>query len=104
MGAIFINYRRGDDPGFAGRLFDRLQQSFAADQLFMDVDNIDPGLDFIDILEDQVASCDVLLAIIGRSWLDAIDNDGQRRIDHPADCVCIEIESAIRLGERVIPD
>jgi hypothetical protein len=50
---IFINYRRGDDPGNTGRLFDRLQEVFASDQLFMD-DNIAPGLDFVRVLEEQV--------------------------------------------------
>jgi hypothetical protein len=51
---IFINYRRGDDPSNTGRLFDRLQEVFASDQLFMDVDNIAPGLDFVRVLEEQM--------------------------------------------------
>jgi len=29
-GIVFINYRRGDDPGSAGRFFDRLNEAFAA--------------------------------------------------------------------------
>jgi hypothetical protein len=41
-GKIFINYRRGDDPGHTGRLFDRLQDVFQPEQLFLDVDNIAP--------------------------------------------------------------
>ena len=36
-GKIFINYRRGDDPGHTGRLFDRLQDTFDPQQLFLDV-------------------------------------------------------------------
>jgi hypothetical protein len=46
-GKIFINYRRGDDPGTTGRLFDRLQDDFDPEQLFLDVDNIAPGFDFV---------------------------------------------------------
>ena len=65
QGKIFINYRRGDEPGFAGRLFDRLEQAFKPEQLFMDVDSIAPGHDFVRVLEDQVGQCDVLLAIKG---------------------------------------
>jgi hypothetical protein len=53
-GKIFINYRRGDDPGNTGRLFDRLQEAFQSDQLFMDIDNIAPGLDFLRVIEEQV--------------------------------------------------
>jgi hypothetical protein len=35
-GKIFINYRRGDDPGNTGRLFDRLQDEFEPQQLFLE--------------------------------------------------------------------
>ena len=61
-GKIFINYRRGDDPGNTGRLFDRLEDAFPRDQLFIDVDSIPPGHDFVRVLEHTVAQCDVLLA------------------------------------------
>ena len=70
-GKIFINYRRGDDPGFAQALFGRLEQAFPPEQLFMDVDNIEPGLDFVRVLADQVAECDVLISVIGKAWIDA---------------------------------
>jgi hypothetical protein len=102
-GKIFINYRRGDEPGFAGRLFDRLEQAFHPDQLFMDVDSIAPGHDFVRVLEDQVAQCDVFLAIIGQEWIAAQDDQGRRRLDKPDDFVRIEIESGLKLGKRVIP-
>jgi tetratricopeptide (TPR) repeat protein len=102
-GKIFINYRRGDDPGNTGRLFDRLQEVFASDQLFMDVDNIAPGLDFVRVLEEQVGQCDALLAVIGKGWIDARDDKGARRLDNPEDFVRIEIESALKQNKRVIP-
>ena len=56
-GKIFINYRRGDDPGFAQALFAHLAQAFPPEQLFMDVDNIEPGFDFVRVLNDQVTQC-----------------------------------------------
>jgi sugar lactone lactonase YvrE len=102
-GNIFINYRRGDDPGFTGRLFDRLQEAFKPERLFMDVDNIAPGLDFVRVLEEKVAQCDVLLAVIGRGWTEASDATGARRLDNPDDFVRIEIESALKQNKRVIP-
>jgi len=37
-GKIFINYRRGDDPGFTHALHERLESEFPADDLFMDAD------------------------------------------------------------------
>jgi TIR domain len=102
-GKIFINYRRGDDPGTTGRLFDRLQDDFDPEQLFLDVDNIAPGLDFVRELNDRVAECDIVLAIIGRGWLDARNAGGKRRLDDPDDFVRIEIESALKQNKRVIP-
>jgi hypothetical protein len=102
-GKIFINYRRGDDPGFTGRLFDRLHEAFEPEGLFMDVDNIAPGLDFVRVLEEQVAQCDVLLAVIGKGWIEAGDATGARRLDNPDDFVRIEIESALKQDKRVIP-
>jgi hypothetical protein len=102
-GRIFINYRRGDDPGFTGWLRERLEANFAAEHLFMDVDSIAPGLDFVRVLEDQVDKCDVFLAVIGPRWLDARDEAGNRRLDNPDDFVRIEIESSLKLGKRIIP-
>jgi len=66
---IFINYRRDDTIGMAGRLHDRLAQTFGDANLFMDVDHIPVGADFVEHLNKQVAGCDVLLAVIGPDWL-----------------------------------
>ena len=102
-GQIFINYRRGDEPGFTQALLGRLEQAFPPDQIFIDVDNISPGEDFTLVLESQVAQCDTLLAVIGKGWLNATDELGSRRLDDPHDFVRIEIESALKHGKRVIP-
>ena len=91
-GNIFINYRRGDDPGFAQALFGRLEQVFKGDQLFMDIDDIAPGLDFVEVINQQVARCDVLISVIGRGWLTAVDEGGMRRLDDPQELVGLEIE------------
>ncbi len=102
-GKIFINYRRGDDAGFTGRLFDFLERNFPSDQLFIDVDNIPAGADFVQVLEAQVDQCDVMLSVIGRGWIEARDEAGRRRLENPDDFVRIEIETALKLGKRVIP-
>jgi tetratricopeptide (TPR) repeat protein len=102
-GKIFINYRRDDSPGTAGRLHDRLAQAFGPDNLFMDVDHIPAGVDFADYLHSQVAACDVFLAVIGPHWLDAKDDSGRRRFDNPDDFVTIEIAAALARNIRVIP-
>src|SRR5215468_11364213 len=100
---IFINYRRDDSIGTAGRLNDRLAQTFGRNNLFMDVDNIPAGVDFVEYLQSQVAACDVFLAIIGPNWLDSKDDDGRRRFDNRDDYVAIEIAAALARKIRVIP-
>ncbi len=45
-GGIFISYRRQEADYVAGRLFDRLADRFGEDRVFMDVDAIEPGVDF----------------------------------------------------------
>src|SRR5262245_15385795 len=102
-GKIFINYRRDDSPGTAGRLHDRLAQTFGRNNLFMDVDHIPAGVDFTEYLHNQVAACDVFLAVIGPNWLDAKDHSGHRRFDDPDDFVTIEIAAALARNIRVIP-
>src|SRR5687768_5145136 len=61
---IFISYRRADTRADAGRLYDALRRRFGKDQLFMDVDTLQPGQDWVSAVEDAVARCDVLLALI----------------------------------------
>jgi hypothetical protein len=102
-GKIFINYRRDDAIGTAGRLHDRLTHTFGRNNLFMDVDHIPAGVDFVEHLHSQVAACDVFLAVIGPNWLNAKDERGRRRFDNPDDYVTIEIAAALARNIRVIP-
>jgi hypothetical protein len=103
QGNIFISYRRGDSAGYAGRVLDRLENEFGRDVVFMDVDDIPLGVDFAKFLQDAIAQCDVLLAVIGPDWLDARDEQGRRRLDNPGDFVRIEIATALSRGVVVIP-
>lgn len=102
-GRIFISYRRADSAGYAGRIYDRLTAHFGEDTVFMDVDTIEAGLDFVEVLQNAVQSCDVLVALIGRSWLNIKDEAGKRRLDSPEDFVRVEIAAALSRDIRVIP-
>jgi TIR domain len=103
MAGIFINYRRDDAPGVAGRLFDHLAAKFSRRNIFMDVDAMKPGRDFVEQLDAQVSQCHVLLAVIGPHWLDAKDSAGRRRLDSDDDYVRIELASALKRDIAVIP-
>jgi Heavy-metal resistance protein CzcE/TIR domain len=103
MRAIFISYRREDSEGHAGRLCEDLIERFGKAAVFMDVTDIEPGRDFRRVIEQQVAACGVLLAVIGKEWLTAADAQGRRRLDDPADFVRLETASALRRDIPVVP-
>ena len=100
---IFVSYRREDTRHIAGRLSDRLEHKFDGSHVFMDVDTIEPGADFIAAIQQAVLQCDVLIAIIGRKWLTLEDGHGKRRIERPDDYVALEISTALQRGIPVIP-
>ena len=103
MPHIFICYRRDDTAGHTGRLRDALSAEFGSDEIFRDLDTISPGDDFVEAMSHGLASCSVFLAIVGRQWLTAVDRDGRRRLDDPADHVRRELAEALPRGVRVIP-
>jgi TIR domain len=102
-GGIFVSYRRDDSRHAAGRLLDRLRATYQPHLLFMDVDSIAPGRDFVKVLQEHMAGCKVMLVVIGPGWLDARDESGTRRLDNPNDFVRIEVETALARDIRVIP-
>jgi TIR domain len=101
--AIFISYRRDDTEGEAGRLFDDLVRTYGDNSVFMDVAGINPGIDFRKAIEDNVATCGVLLAMIGPTWASITDSSGQRRLEDPNDFVRREIAAALARDIAVIP-
>jgi hypothetical protein len=101
--SIFINYRRSDAEGEAGRLFDELTLQFSSANVFMDVAAIEAGRDFRKAIDQSVATCSVLLAVIGQDWLESKDDSGLRRLDSANDFVRIELASALRRDIPVVP-
>nr|CAA6824596.1 MAG: TIR domain-containing protein [uncultured Thiotrichaceae bacterium] len=102
-GKIFINYRRGDTRGEAGRLMDSLTAYLGEGRVFRDIEGIEGGADFEQVLHDSVGSADALIILIGPQWLTITDDDGQRRLDDPDDWVAKEISSALDKGLPIFP-
>lgn len=100
---LFINYRREDTAPHTGRLYDRLADHFGREQVFMDIDHIEPGEDFVEAINRKVGGCDVALVLIGPEWLTLTDPAGQRRLDDPEDFVRMEIVAALQRNIRVVP-
>jgi len=104
MADVFISYRRSDASAYAGRICDRLRQRFGINAVFMDVERIEPGEQFRQVIEENIRSCQIFIALIGPTWASAKEPDGIRRLDHPEDLVRKEISLAFTLeGVRVIP-
>ncbi len=102
-GIVFINYRRNEDGPFALLIKEKLKTAISEQNIFMDVDGLLPGDDYPKELELRVQQCDVMLTIIGPTWLNLKTDDGLRRLDQASDWVRIEVGHALRLGKRVIP-
>jgi hypothetical protein len=103
MSKILISYRRQYNANVTGRIYDRLIQRFGQGAVFKDVDSIPLGVDFRTFLDEQVAKCEVFLAVIGRDWAKKRGSKGKSRLDDPWDFVRIEIESALKRKIPVIP-
>ena len=102
-GGIFLSYRRQDAAPYARLLQYRLRERFSDVPVFMDLDTIEPGRDFAEVIEEAVSSSAVLVALIGRQWATLADEQGRRRIDDPNDLVRFELQQALESGVRVIP-
>ena len=99
---IFISYRRADTSVHADAIYRRLTEQFGESNVFFDVEKIDLGDEFARIIDERIASCDVVLVLIGPKWL-ALDVAGRRRLDQPGDYVRREIGAALSRYIRVIP-
>ncbi len=102
MPSVFISYRRSDSIAFTGRIYDRLTAAFGKNNVFKDVDNIRPGEDFRQVLDRALNRSDVLLVIIGTSWLMIADDYGNRRLNDPKDYVRIEIETGLKRDDVLV--
>jgi hypothetical protein len=101
---IFMSYRRrGDSTGYAGRIADRLKRAFGEEEYFRDLDDIKPGTDFVDAIDEHMECCKVLLVIIGSDWLTLADAAGRRRLSDPRDWVRMEVAAALKRKALILP-
>jgi len=100
---IFLSYRREDTAAYTGRIFDALVEVFGEPAVFMDIDTIAPGQDFVQVIDDTLVRCEVALVIIGPNWLHSTDKKGSQRLFNDDDFVRMEIEGALTHNVRVLP-
>ncbi len=100
---VFMSYRREDSRGHADHLYDNLRRRFGPRSIFRDLDSIEPGDDFEDVLRAALARCDAVVVVIGKDWLEIRDAQGNRRLDDPTDFVRMEVRAALKRNIPVIP-
>jgi len=102
-GKLFISYRRSDVRGIAGRLSDTLGAYFGDNRIFRDIESIEGGADFGNVIEQNLNNADAVIVLIGPDWLSTKNADGQRRLDDPKDWVAEEIAVAMQLKKSIFP-
>jgi hypothetical protein len=102
-GRLFISYRRSDARGTAGRLSDTLGAYFGDNRVFRDIENIQGGADFGNVIEESLQHADAVIVLIGPQWISMQAENGTRRLDDPKDWVAQEIATAIQLKKPIFP-
>ena len=97
---IFINYRREDTQQDADALYDFLEKKVGRKQVFMDIDTISPGENFIEVVKERLQDADVILMLIGPEWE---ENVRSRAKAGKPDYVLQEIDWALASGKTIIP-
>ena len=92
---IFISYRRADSGEITPLIQQALAARFGSGNIFFDVDSIELGSNFREVISDAVNHSDALIAVIGNKWIDMVGEDGKRRIDEKDDLVRIEVETGL---------
>lgn len=104
MSRIFISYRRDDSHDAALLIHSELAKVFGAADVFIDVDGIEPGMDFVEALHTNMTGCQVMLVVIADTWATVTTKTGRRRLDIAHDFVRLEVEAGLsRAGVQVIP-
>jgi len=92
----FLSYRRTDDRYLPGRLAHELAGEFGRDNIFLDVDSIFGGEDFVVSIPEYIAKVDVMLALIGQNWEPS-------RLAEVNDWVRMELVAALAQHKPIIP-
>jgi hypothetical protein len=98
-GRVFISYRRADTAQAASWLFNRMTEHFGQHQVVKDVDPAPYGGNLAHATGAAVATCDVLVLMIGPHWM-AVTGEG---LHDPDDYVRLAVEAALARGILVLP-
>ena len=85
-------------------IYEAFLRRMPRENVFMDIDTIPLGVNFVKVLEGWVEQCEVLLVLMGVGWANSTDpKTGKRRLDNPKDFVRVEIRGALTRDIPVVP-
>jgi hypothetical protein len=76
---------------------------FGPNHVFMDIDQIEPGEVFDNVIQEKLKAVQAAVVLIGPCWLDIAEANGERRLEDPDDWVRLEIAALLERDIRVIP-
>jgi hypothetical protein len=101
-GKIFISYRRATDAFGVQKVYELLVQAYGEDKVFLDRRSLEPGEDWLQSLDREVARATAVVMVFSAEWFGP-NADGTRRIDDPKDMVRRELVAANQFGRAIIP-
>ena len=93
---VFISYRRADCADVATWLYDEFKTEMPDLNVFRDERELDASEDYVEALNTQVSSSDVMIVLIGDRWAPS-------RLQNPKDILRREIQRALRAEVSVMP-
>ena len=99
MPRIYISHRPEDSSRNEVQFIrQHLSEAFGANNILQSTGS---NIEIITQLERLIESCDVVLIVIGRYWLDMVDEEGVRLLDDRFDPIRVEIETALRVQKPI---
>jgi hypothetical protein len=95
---VFISYRRSEAAAYARGLYDRLATRFGKENVFLDVENVGWGEDFVEAITAAAEGCAVMIVLVSRQWA-----RGPGVSTGADDYVRLEVATALGRGIRVVP-
>lgn len=70
--------------------------------VFKDVEDIRAGVDFREVLREEILACDVVLVIVGDKWATITDDNNQPRLMNAGDFVRFEVETGLKSKDILV--
>lgn len=99
----FVSYRRGDAEIAAALVADKIDSLKGPRTAFLAPRSLTLGVDFYEAIHDALHRSAVFLAVIGPTWVTALDERRLTRLESPFDVVRTEVQAALDRGIPVVP-